>query len=144
MTGAPVIHLATIIFSLFIVMSTGGHHCCQQSCATLKDNIDTHTDRGDNLTLLHRQTETCINQTVIFPPIGGRAPVVAANEEAVPVSPHRMGTAGTVWAHMFPVVGDGLACNAGTAHTLRTAAPLLRSYNLHAIKCCCPLLWLNN
>ena len=43
--------------------------------------------------------------------------MVAANEEAVPVSPHRMGTAGTVWAHMFPVVGDGLTCNAGTAHT---------------------------
>ena len=51
--------------------------------------------------------------------------MVAANEEAVPVSPHRMGTAGTVWAHMFPVVGDGLTCNAGTAHTLHCTTPLV-------------------
>ena len=48
--------------------------------------------------------------------------MVAANEEAVPVSPHRMGTAGTVWAHMFPVVGDGLTCNAGTALVLQKVA----------------------
>ena len=62
--------------------------------------------------------------------------MVAANEEAVPVSPHRMGTAGTVWAHMFPVVGDGLTCNAGTVHTLHHSLGPTTSMQLNVVALC--------